>query len=774
MKCEVKNQKFYINGKEQFISGAELHYFRVPKKLWRDRLLKVKAAGCNVVSTYIPWSFHERVENEIDLTGKTLPEKDLKSYLDLTQELGFLVLVRPGPYVMSEIRNHGLPLWLFSSYPEVVAKRIDGSSHTIVSYLNEKYLSLVDRWYKAVFEIVSPRQITNGGNIILCQLDNEVGMFPWVMNHPDYSDFTLTRFSEYLSKKYTYPEFKKLFSCNEKSIEEFVFHNLKNPQEKNAIILMNEFMLFHREYYRDYLIALKQIGEKYGLNVPVIVNIHGFHSIDYAKRGLQYPIGLSQLLLTSEIDNVVLAGDYYIGNLVPDNYYDVILANAFTNAIQPKYQPLFSAEFQSGFQNDVPRLQPTTTDLKVRLCVGNGMNAINYYMFVGGENYENIGIIGKRHDWQAPIGTDGALRTHYYVIEHLNNVIKTYGKALLDAKYEAAIHLAFDADYYLTEYDNIYTRPFKNELQRMREQILFNGIGKALAFVNISFDGFNLKEDINVEEVPTLWAFSTGYMNRENQKRLADYVKNGGKLIISPLLPTKDLNLNECTILIDELEIDINDRKDWQMVDVLDIDNISAVYTQSYNVKDGFARRDGTDEVIGFTKDYGKGKIVVFGVGMISEHDYKIKAYHEVAKQIGVDSLVKCDEWLNVFVRKGEKGTFIFINNLDEYDKVSTFTYKEELLFDGKKISIPMRKGLILPLNWHVNENIFIKYSTCEFTALNENEKIVELKASTKEAAYIYLKTPYQIEISNGNIIKTSDNEYKISIKEDCIIKFIK
>lgn len=769
-KIEIKKQKFYLNGKEVFLSGAELHYFRVPKKLWMDRLLKIKEAGCNVVSTYIPWSFHEKVESEIDLTGKTLPEKDLKSFLDLTLELDLYVLVRPGPYVMAEIRNHGLPLWLFSNYPEVIAKRIDGSDHTIVSYLNKTYLSLVDKWYQAVFEIVSPRQITNGGNIILCQLDNEVGMFPWIMNHPDYSDFTITRFCEYLTKKYSLLQFKELFNYDGNSIEEYVFQRIKNPQEENAIILMNEFMLFYREYYRDYIKALKQIAEKHGLNVPVIVNVHGFHSIDYAKRGLQYPIGLSQLLLTSEIDNVVIAGDYYIGNLVPDNYFDIILANAFTSAVQPNYQPLFSAEFQSGFQNDVPRIQPTTTDLKVRICVANGMNAINYYMFVGGENYEGIGIMGRHHDWQAPIGRDGSLRVQYYVIEHLNKVIKTYGKELLDAKYESVIHLAFDPDYFMTEYDNVYTRPFKNELQRMREQILFNGIGKALSYMNISFAGLNIKDKIDVEKVPALWVFSTGYMNENIQQKLVNYVKNGGQLIISPLLPTKDLNQNDCTIFIDELNIDIIDRKDWQMIKVGDIDNISSPYTQAYNVKDGFAYRENSNEVIGFVKEFGQGKVVVFGAGMISEHYYKIDAYHHVAKQIGIDSIVKCDDWLNVFVRKGERGTFIFINNLDEYDKESTFIYKNQLLFEGRKLTIPMRKGFILPIDWFINDDVLVKYSTCEFISLKEDDKQIELVATTNQVAHILIETNLQLEISNGQLNK-ENNKYKIITNRDTVIR---
>jgi len=262
-------------------------------------------------------------------------------------------------------------------------------------------------------------------------------------------------------------------------------------------------------------------------------------------------------------------------------------------------------------------------------------------------------------------------------------------------------------------------------------------------------------------------------MNADNQQKLVNYVKNGGKLIISPLLPTKDLNHNDCTIFVDELNIDIIDRKDWQMIKVLDIDSISSAYTQAYNVSEGFSYRENTNEVIGFVKDYGQGKVVVFGAGMISEHYYKINAYHQVAKQIGVDSIVKCDDWLNVFVRKGEKGTFIFINNLDEYDKKSTFTYKDQVLFEGRELKIPMRKGYILPIDWSVNEDILVKYATCEFSSLKEDEKEITLIASTNQEAHILIETNLQLEISNGELIK-QNNQYKIITNSDTIIRIKK
>src|SRR3954451_12806744 len=49
-----------IDGKDTFIFSGAFHYFRCPKELWRDRLAKMKAAGCNAVETYVAWNWHER------------------------------------------------------------------------------------------------------------------------------------------------------------------------------------------------------------------------------------------------------------------------------------------------------------------------------------------------------------------------------------------------------------------------------------------------------------------------------------------------------------------------------------------------------------------------------------------------------------------------------------------------------------------------------------------------------------------------------------------
>ena len=48
---DYDNDCFLKDGKPfRYVSGG-VHYFRVPRAYWKDRLLKIKAAGLNAVQT---------------------------------------------------------------------------------------------------------------------------------------------------------------------------------------------------------------------------------------------------------------------------------------------------------------------------------------------------------------------------------------------------------------------------------------------------------------------------------------------------------------------------------------------------------------------------------------------------------------------------------------------------------------------------------------------------------------------------------------------------
>ncbi len=147
---------FIIRGKREFLIGGEFHYFRTPSDLWEDRLIKMKRTGANLVTTYIPWNWHEPVEGKQRWDG----DADLRRFIELCTKHGLFVVVKPGPYCCAEWDFGGHPDWLLSKN---IPLRI----------LNDRYLEYVRAWYKKVAEVIGPYLATKGGHIICIQVENE-------------------------------------------------------------------------------------------------------------------------------------------------------------------------------------------------------------------------------------------------------------------------------------------------------------------------------------------------------------------------------------------------------------------------------------------------------------------------------------------------------------------------------------------------------------------------------------------------------------------------
>ncbi|MGM7702762.1 beta-galactosidase [Pseudalkalibacillus sp. Hm43] len=736
MTVQMKQQKFIINGKEEFLYGGELHYYRVPKGEWKDRLQKLIEAGCNLVSTYVPWVWHEIEEGVYDLSGETRGERDLKSFLELVKEMGLYCIVRPGPYVMAEVRFHGVPNWLLDTYPELVAKKRDRSEHPtrVVSYRHPTFLEKTKKWYEKVNEVIRPQQIDNGGSIIMYQLCNEIGMFHWVTNTSDYNPDTLEHFGTYLEKKYgTIDHFNKDHQLKEPTFSAFI-GKFEAGLPDDYPSFHYEWSEFRRAYIKDYTSDLRGFAKETGITVPFIINVHGFKDYSIYSRGTDYPIGLSQLYQTAEFEDVVIAGDFYPGHIGYDNYHDLVLATTFTRAISNADQPVFSAEFQSGRLADRPRLYPQDLDLNTRTCVAHGMNALNYYMFVAGENYENIGLFGRRHEWQAPIDSKGECRPNYEKAQHLGNVFRTVGIRLLDCPKKIHTHVGFNPDDYMTEVVEPRDQGLLGELIGKREGFSFDGILRLLTAANIQFEALDLLKEISVEEVPSLWVFSTKKMDAGLQKRLADYVRKGGKLIIYPELPSEDRLGNSCRLLADELDLG-----EWEVVgghqdylDVLDIDAVNIKQRLRFTSFEGEAlasfTRTGGKEVAAYKKTAGKGEILVFGIAIGHDYSYQLDVIRKIAEKMEISvHLHATNPDLSIVERTNGHESFVFVSNYDEMDQAAVIYENAEPLFDGETIELPPRSSAIYLRNYALADGLTIDYTTLELTNLNESDDQFEI-----------------------------------------------
>lgn len=158
---DYKHNCFCKDGKPfQYISGS-IHYSRVPRFYWKDRLLKMKMAGLDAIYTYVPWNFHEPKPGVFDFSG----DHDIETFLKLANEIGLLVILRAGPYICAEWDMGGLPPWLLAK-KSIVLRSSDPD-----------YLQAVDNWMSVFLPKIKPLLYQNGGPIITVQVENEYGSY---------------------------------------------------------------------------------------------------------------------------------------------------------------------------------------------------------------------------------------------------------------------------------------------------------------------------------------------------------------------------------------------------------------------------------------------------------------------------------------------------------------------------------------------------------------------------------------------------------------------
>ncbi len=149
---------FIIDGRRTYLWSGEFHYFRLPSPdLWRDIFQKMKAAGFNAVSLYFDWGYHSPRPGVYDFTGV----RDVDKLLDMAQQAGLYVIVRPAPYINAEVDSGGLPGWL-------TAKAENNRS------ADPRFLQYAYEWMTQIDRRIARHQLTNGtGSVIAYQVENE-------------------------------------------------------------------------------------------------------------------------------------------------------------------------------------------------------------------------------------------------------------------------------------------------------------------------------------------------------------------------------------------------------------------------------------------------------------------------------------------------------------------------------------------------------------------------------------------------------------------------
>lgn len=158
---EIGKGSFYLNGHPFIIKAAELHYPRIPREYWENRIQMAKALGMNTICLYTFWNIHEQEKDRFDFEG----QNDLREFILLCEKNGMKVILRPGPYVCAEWEMGGLPWWLLQD-KDVRLREND-----------PVFIDRVEAFQREVANRTSDLTADKGGPILMIQVENEYGSY---------------------------------------------------------------------------------------------------------------------------------------------------------------------------------------------------------------------------------------------------------------------------------------------------------------------------------------------------------------------------------------------------------------------------------------------------------------------------------------------------------------------------------------------------------------------------------------------------------------------
>lgn len=384
-RIEVNSYYMSVGGKPVIPVMGEFHYSRYPECQWEEEILKMKAGGVTVIPTYVFWSIHEEKEGVFNWEGN----RNLRKFLSLCQKHNVWTVVRIGPFCHGEIRNGGLPDWLFAKPLEIRSN-------------DANYLKYVKRLYEEIGRQLEGLYYKDGGTIIGTQIENEHqhSAAPWGITYPgEPKDMTSATYDANITMMGVSVQDKKITTAD-----------LGNLHMK----------------------TLKKMAEEAGIQTPLYTATGWGNAAVIGEEAIPvtaaytYPFwakpGMSPFCMFKDIQK---NPDY-----APVRY-------------DTEKYPSFCAEMGVGIQMIYTRRPIVTAKAAEALMVrtlGSGANGIGYYMYHGGStpkmgptaffSDEPMGMPKISYDFQAPLGEFGLEHGSYRALRLLHLFLNDFSSQL--------------------------------------------------------------------------------------------------------------------------------------------------------------------------------------------------------------------------------------------------------------------------------------------------------------------------------------------------------
>ena len=356
------------------ISG-EFHFSRCPANMWEDELVKMKMCGINIVSTYVFWIHHEEEKDIFNFSGR----RNLRKFLKLCQKHGLYVIVRIGPFAHGEVRNGGLPDWLYGMPCQVRTT-------------DPFFLGCVKRFYGRLAQEMAGLYFSCGGPVIGAQLDNEYmhSAAPW--------EITTGTSDEWV------------------------------PSGRDG---------------EEYMRKLLGLAKEAGINVPFYTCTawggastpqellplwggYAFRPWIFYSRGGKHP-ATEEYLYRDNHNNEVPKTYNFEPSYAPET--KPYLCCEMGGGMNCSYRYRFQLPYES-------------VDAMANIKLASGCNMLGYYMFHGGTNpkgkraefLNECQMPKMSYDYQAPLGEFGQVRPSYQRLKALHLFLRQFGEKLCRMK----------------------------------------------------------------------------------------------------------------------------------------------------------------------------------------------------------------------------------------------------------------------------------------------------------------------------------------------------
>lgn len=706
MDIKIKNGYFEIDGREKFIASGEVQYFRLEKESWETIITRLKEANCNTLSTYVPWNWHEYEKGQFDFSGKTHPSRDLKSFLDIVKKNGLNLIIKIGPHIHAEFLNGGTPLWMLEEHPEILCLGSDGEPtkdyafYPPVTYLHPVYMDYVGEWYRRVLEILLAYD-----NIIIWQVDNETSYNISFFGHGksqafngDYNPFIVKNglYQKFLTEKFRKIDFlNKRYNESNKVFSE-VKPPVKEPENDKEYFKALDWVDFRETLVALYLRELIEIMYSSGCRGPFAVN----------DPLLGYATSWRNIynIVKDPRWNVIIGYTYYAGNIEEETVGAHLAKVRYTSASGTSL--VGNMEIQAGDAYFLSHWKENLSDYNLlwKIAVGAGANMINYYWFADGYNFNGYEYFLPELNFNSPVDKTGKKREQFELIKNIGEFLNKYSE-IVEAEPVYDLTIGFYHPWAQAAKFNNGQGIEGFELEPSHQ--LTGSFIDLMGVCNINFQLLNLDDNLaSSVKSKKLIVPCYKFLGKDIQQRLLDFAQAGGNLILGQSVPTRDEELNHCPILWDALGLKCSKTvlkppgffgtnkiryKNYYFpvnsdVEVFDFNNEDKLKADLRLLK--------TNEICGFTKSIGKGKISVIG--------FVPRVFMDISRKFARDYFNKKSED-KIFIFERKNGNFSLFTICNFYERERKVKIKE------KEFRVPPRDAIFVTIKNKNEWNDFVQ-----------------------------------------------------------------